>query len=361
MNQDLDFGKRIVGLDIMRSIAIILVVYSHSIFLLPTNLLYKFNLDGVNLFFVLSGFLVGKIIFVELDKSKNKLKSLWKFWVFRWVKTLPSYFFVLAILFFWTYFTNQDTSEYKFSFLFFGQNFYNLHPQVFKEAWSLSVEEWFYFLFPLFLTCTIIFTKNLTKSYYFWVIVFIVFSQVAKYYAEFRFGSDTDFKDTVRKIVIYRFDSIMFGVLVFLLKSEFTSFFNKYKIHLFILGALSLLFLEINWQFFESYGGRNGRMTIETIAVSLLIPFFSQIGKLKYSFLNHLFLQISKISYAWYLVNLSLTLIIIIPKVNSIFKIDTNSIIPFILFWVFSITGAYLIYILIEKPLVIRRNRFVPK
>ncbi|MFN5416909.1 MAG: acyltransferase family protein [Flavobacteriia bacterium] len=360
-NQKLDFSKRIIGLDIMRSMAILFVVYSHSVFLLTPNSYYKFNLDGVNLFFVLSGFLVGKIIYDEFESSQNKLKSLWKFWVFRWVKTLPSYFIILLILFSWTYFKDQDTSEFKMSFLFFGQNFYDLHNQLFKESWSLSVEEWFYLLFPLLLMLSIYLTKSLKKSFLFWIIFFILFSQVAKYYAEFRFGSDTDFKDTVRKIVIYRFDSIMFGVLMFVLESKFSTFFNKFKIHLLLLGIAFLVLLEINWQLLESYGGRNLRMSLETISAALLLPFFFRIRQLKFHFLNFFFLQISKISYALYLVNLSFVLMIIIPKMNEIFKIDAIGLIPYLCFWILSIFFAYMLYFLIEKPLVSRRKYFVPK
>lgn len=345
----------------MRSIAILLVLYSHSVFLLTPKTYYRFNLDGVNLFFVLSGFLVGKIIYDTFENSQNKLKSLWKFWVFRWVKTLPSYFVILLFLFSWTYFTNQDINEFKKGFLYFGQNFYDLHPQVFKEAWSLSVEEWFYFLFPIVLIISIFITKNLKKSYVFWIIVFVVFSQIAKYYAEQRFGSDTDFKDTVRKIVIYRFDSIMMGVLMFVLESKFASFFSKFKIHFFIIGITLITLLEINWQFLESYGGRNLRMSLETLSVAMLLPFFYRIQQVRFQFINAFFLQISKISYALYLVNLSLVLMILIPKMNEIFAIDSKSIIPYISYWVLSVLCAYILYLLVEKPLVSRRKYFVPK
>ena len=93
--------KRIYGLDILRALAILFVVVGHGKFLLPTKLYFlheAFVFDGVSIFFVLSGFLIGGILIKLLDKSQPAKELLVDFWIRRWFRTLPNYFLVLFIL-----------------------------------------------------------------------------------------------------------------------------------------------------------------------------------------------------------------------------------------------------------------------
>jgi len=66
--------NRIYGLDILRAMAILFVLNIHSAhFFSPTSLIFKIltplNLDGVTLFFVLSGFLIGGILISQFEKD----------------------------------------------------------------------------------------------------------------------------------------------------------------------------------------------------------------------------------------------------------------------------------------------------
>lgn len=71
----LNSTNRIIGLDVLRSIAILLVLYQHSIFLISSpNELYQIRIDGVSIFFVLSGFLIGNILIKTFSESA-KLKA----------------------------------------------------------------------------------------------------------------------------------------------------------------------------------------------------------------------------------------------------------------------------------------------
>ena len=62
----IDFDQnRVFELDILRMVAILLVVIAHSLSFMPSGiskLIDRFLLDGVGIFFVLSGFLIGKIL-----------------------------------------------------------------------------------------------------------------------------------------------------------------------------------------------------------------------------------------------------------------------------------------------------------
>ena len=82
-------GKRIYGLDILRSIAILSVLGTHSGWLLPdfiNKYIQRFSLDGVSLFFVLSGFLIGHILLKKLNETDFNLHQLFNFWLRRWFR-----------------------------------------------------------------------------------------------------------------------------------------------------------------------------------------------------------------------------------------------------------------------------------
>ena len=64
-------SNRIYGLDVLRAIAILSVVFSHSEFILPLKIKFAtyYALDGVTIFFVLSGFLIGRILIQTFQKD----------------------------------------------------------------------------------------------------------------------------------------------------------------------------------------------------------------------------------------------------------------------------------------------------
>ena len=87
---------RIFGLDLMRAIAILIVMYMHSMFVLPVSVQRIFNLplpamDGVSVFFVLSGFLIGGILLRILEEQNFGPREIFQFWIRRWFRTLPNY------------------------------------------------------------------------------------------------------------------------------------------------------------------------------------------------------------------------------------------------------------------------------
>lgn len=94
-------NNRIYGLDIMRVAAIFFVTFGHAAALLPTRVskcLAFVILDGVTIFFVLSGFLIGGIIIKTISNEGFSIRMLRNFWLRRWWRTLPNYFLVLVLL-----------------------------------------------------------------------------------------------------------------------------------------------------------------------------------------------------------------------------------------------------------------------
>lgn len=98
----LDYSKnRIFGLDLLRVSAIIIVLIGHGKFILPKELRFYHNFlkfDGVTIFFVLSGFLIGGILIKILEEESHKKNKLAHFWVRRWLRTLPNYYLILFTL-----------------------------------------------------------------------------------------------------------------------------------------------------------------------------------------------------------------------------------------------------------------------
>ena len=104
-------SKRIFGLDIVRAAAIFFVLHIHAGNFVPKQVApfyNKFFYDGVGVFFVLSGFLIGGILIKQVEKYKFNFKSLLYFWVKRWSRTLPNYFLFLVILLMIEYFTVKN-------------------------------------------------------------------------------------------------------------------------------------------------------------------------------------------------------------------------------------------------------------
>ncbi|MBP6641345.1 MAG: acyltransferase, partial [Bacteroidia bacterium] len=70
----------------MRAIAILIVMYMHSMFVLPVSVQRIFNLplpamDGVSVFFVLSGFLIGGILLRILEEQNFGPREIFQFWI----------------------------------------------------------------------------------------------------------------------------------------------------------------------------------------------------------------------------------------------------------------------------------------
>ena len=77
-------SNRIFGLDVIRSISIFLVLLSHTFAIQ----IFEFGILGVEIFFVLSGFLIGQILIRNFD-SGISLSKITDFWKRRWFRTLP--------------------------------------------------------------------------------------------------------------------------------------------------------------------------------------------------------------------------------------------------------------------------------
>lgn len=131
------------SLDVLRSLAILLVVNCHTVSAFgSTSGLHVLQLGGkgVDLFFVLSGWLLGHQLLSELRDTGGI--DVQRFWLRRWLRTLPAYYAVLALTYLWQVAGRQD-GDLCWSYLIFGQTYLTDMPY-FGVSWSLCVEEHFY-------------------------------------------------------------------------------------------------------------------------------------------------------------------------------------------------------------------------
>lgn len=141
------------GLDLLRALAIILVVFYHAgLFGFPLpHELQRFGWIGVDLFFVLSGYLIAGQLIGPL--ARGQALNLSRFFWRRSLRILPAYLVVLAVYFFLPALREYPTTPPAWKFLAFVQNL-GLHGgTAFSHAWSLCIEGQFYLLLPFLLLC----------------------------------------------------------------------------------------------------------------------------------------------------------------------------------------------------------------
>jgi len=362
--------KRIFGLDILRSLAILLVVYGHGVYVLPKS--YKFYyllpfpyIDGVSVFFVLSGFLIGGILIKILQKNEFTFKVLFDFWIRRWFRTIPNYFFVLILLIAFQYLIFNEKGEFNFSYFLFAQNLIHGSPSFFPESWSLSVEEWFYLSFPLLTYGLNIILKNKKKALFISLLFFLITPLLLRTYCYFTTENHTEWSTNIQKVVIYRLDSLMYGVLGAYLFTYKIELWNKHKNLMFSLAILIVIMLTIytrirpkDYLFLSIY-----QYNIESIVSFLSLPFFSLLKVTTYKYLKFIFTFIAIISYSMYLLNLTFIQGVIMPKLLPVLHLSQQggflsvSIIYF-LYWVLVIFTSYYLYKYFEYPLTKLRDKF---
>lgn len=353
-------GHRTVGLDILRTIAILLVMISHSKIYLPQSIqkiLSFFLIDGVAVFFVLSGFLIGRIM-IKVFTEDISFEKIFNFWARRWLRTLPNYYFILLILIgLEGIINNKDITSYIFKYSFFLQNLYYPIENFFPESWSLAVEEWFYLVCPLlfFLIYSVLIKKSRKKIFFISIILIILFANIVRIYYYFDLDTKNYFiydRYFVRQ-VITRIDAIIYGVLAAWLSVYYPAVFSKNKTRNFILGCISIFLIhnfESQYQPFQYLLS----FSLSSIAIMFTLPFLNNIKKIKFKILEYIIIHISLISYSMYLINLSLVIFWILP----LCRIQTD-IINFFLFWGITIVISTILYKRLELPFLTFRDKIL--
>lgn len=144
--------RHFAGLDGVRAVAIIAVVWHHTVH--PTFLpIFVRGFVGVDLFFVLSGFLISTLLIRE--KAKTGRISLKDFWMRRILRLVPAYYLLLfGLLGAYVIFKpgDPDTKALVDGFPIYAlylSNWFEPGANNLSITWSLATEEQFYLIWPL--------------------------------------------------------------------------------------------------------------------------------------------------------------------------------------------------------------------
>ncbi len=222
---------RYKSIDFLRFIAVFLVLLRHFDFQninnVGSSLYFIFNYFqqigwiGVDLFFVISGFLVSGLIFDEIDK-KNDFNAK-QFLIRRGFKIYPSFYFLIFCTSSIFILKNKFVANPFVNEIFYLQNYFK---GAWNHTWSLAVEEHFYF----FLAILFLIWKKYKFDYkslkflYFLLICILLIIFIKRYYMN-EISSNN-------RIIYYtqtRMDALLFGVLISLLSKYQLTFFNYWK------------------------------------------------------------------------------------------------------------------------------------
>jgi peptidoglycan/LPS O-acetylase OafA/YrhL len=212
--------KRYPSLDGLRAISIIMVILFHLVandhipfhlvtdvkWLMPIAFLLVNGNLGVNVFFVISGFLITSLLLKEEIKGKISLKN---FYIRRTIRIFPAYYFLILIYFVLSLLNLVEISQISWisSLTYTKYLFFFNHDPVTGHFWSLSVEEHFYLLWPLLF----IGGAKVRKWSILLLICIVPFLKIySHYYATIFFGNELLHNNSI----FFRVDSIALGCLV---------------------------------------------------------------------------------------------------------------------------------------------------
>jgi peptidoglycan/LPS O-acetylase OafA/YrhL len=363
--------NRIFGLDLMRAMAILMVVFGHCVWIFPiTNglfhqLLVLSGFFGVEVFFVLSGFLIGKILYQLYLKEDFTFKTVFYFLKRRWFRTLPNYYLVLLI--------NIGVAGivgyplfYLWKYFFFLQNWNTTMLSFFPESWSLSVEEFAYLILPVFLLLLGIIVKPSHKPKFFlWsvIVLILIFFCNKIYYQNITENTTlTQWNMSLKAVVMYRLDSIFIGVLCSWVYCNFITFWQRSKYIFFVLGTLIFLFQFVAIGYFglliETHPALWNvfYLPLISVAVACFLPFLSD-WRTEKSIVQKPVIFISLISYSVYLLHYS----IVLQLLKHYIHYDSQNPVQlygFVAAYVgITFSLSYLLYRFYEKPIMDMRDK----
>jgi len=360
-------GGRVFGLDLLRAVAILLVLVGHSAEHCEPPSWFRWfwgaqGTLGVELFYVLSGFLIGSILIRLARQGRLHTRgAVWEFWSRRWARTLPLYFFFVLVYLRFDYLGVGDLFK-LYPFLFFMQNFaWPLIP-FFQHSWSLTIEEWFYFLFPLVFLWMARDERAYRKPMLATCAVFILLPLLVRMVVA-RHVSDYDgFNFQIRSVVLCRLDSIFFGVLLALIKTERPNWYACLRwmgipCVLFLLGTAIYLAKGLPG-LVAHYWAMVLFFPVLSLMVAMGLPWIESIRSLGWSRLDRFVTYTSVVSYSLYLGHIAMLTLVdsVLDKLGIAIKGPWQSMAVYAVYGLTFYAFATLTYFFVEQPFMRLRD-----
>lgn len=361
---------RLRELDFLRGVAILLILLRHiPLFTFTKNI----GWIGIDLFFVLSGFLISSLLFKEYLRNGNIRPKL--FLIRRCFKIYPIYFiFYIPYLIPIIRYNGLDMYG-VLADVTFTQNYILGWGYAYGPSWSLAIEEHFYFALTIILWLGLKYKKivlplktNLPAKispFERGIIILMV--------ACFLLRSVTAIVFPPPNAILYtathsRIDSLLMGVLIAYCYNfrvnDLEKIFNRYKIHFLVIAIVSLIwtpFVEPMTSLFAMTFG----FTFLYIAFGVLLISFllkDNINQILNRILSSQVVDIvSKIGYCSYSIYIIHTFIIYcIDSINLYFRFYLNHYIIFMIAATTSILAGMIMTYTVEKYFLNLRNKYFP-
>jgi peptidoglycan/LPS O-acetylase OafA/YrhL len=209
----LEASKYIKSIDGLRAIAVMGVLASHFG-------VYRTGWLGVQLFFVISGYLIISILLREKEADRPVSFLLKRFYYRRSLRIFPLYYFylLLLVLVYTIVFHNPAEIMQKIpSLMTYMYNLTRISPtfhytDMVNHLWSLCVEEQFYLMFPFIIF--FVSTKNLKRLFVFILVFSPVFRVLLFQYCKMNGYKDFDAGDIVYVYTPSHFDAFVSGGII---------------------------------------------------------------------------------------------------------------------------------------------------
>jgi peptidoglycan/LPS O-acetylase OafA/YrhL len=355
--------SRLTGLDTLRAAAIVLVLMSHYMGFVsqkPTfGVIGNIGWAGVDLFFVLSGYLIGNQILAPIaNKEPFSLKN---FFARRLLRTLPNYYVVLAIYFLFPSVIAGSHTASIWKFLTFSQNFGLAYGETFTHSWSLCIEEQFYMLLPVIALVLARFRGSVRAA---WCLILgaVAFGIAMRGAAFLQYGHHS------RSAEVYyssfcRFDELLPGVAVAMLKNFHQGLYKEILRHANLLlvagfAAVVAVLSCIDAEFPNTFLATAFGFSLLAISFGLLVLAAlsptSLLSRIRVPGAGSLALW----SYAVYLIHKPIFMVARVQLEKM--HLDTDSPLIVLLVFVAGVLGGWILFRLVETPFMQMRTRWFP-
>lgn len=366
--QNIQQTHKLHGLDTLRALAITMVFLYHygGGFGHPDweNSISRFGWAGVDLFFVLSGFLIASQLFARVGLGKKI--SLHEFFIKRIFRIIPAYLLVVTLYFLFPLLREWGTPAPLWKYLTFTQNLgLDLRTQgSFSHAWSLCIEEQFYLFLPLIIVALVHF--NWVKKGFIVLLLFFVLGFLARLYSWYLLpptGSD-DYGIYWLRYIYYptysRLDGLLVGVAIagcfqFYPKTKQT--LQRYGNALLLLSLVLLTGCYFLCQDTQSFAASIFGFPLVDCSCGVLVLAAVSPTCFLYRFKNRVLFKIAALSYAVYLTHK--IVIHVTQQQFTKLQIATDSTLMFAICVTACAVVAWLVNVTVEKPFLRWRERFI--
>ncbi len=325
---------------------------------------------GMDLFFILSGFLIGSILLRSLERTGTQ--DLRRFYLRRILRTFPPYYVVLTILALAIPLTEMQRRNLIFEYTYLT-NFVSLHrPDVIMFwGWSMALEEQFYLVIPaLFFVLHRLRSDRARITLLGALCIAALVTRLVIYY-RWRPWNDFVLYGALYFRTYTRFDTLIAGILLALVHRRYRDVIGRWLEHPLHRAMLALPALACLWLLLQPsmFGKQHVQLvkvfswgTLTSVMYLCALPLLLHSDGIIARFLSApFFRKVATLGYGLYLVHIPIIDYLVVPSVKTLHARGFS----LVLLWIGSMiitlglswAIAYVMHVLIEKPSIWLRHK----